>query len=260
MTALEEAVTGAFGRSGALARADAGHVERDVQLRMALGVAQAIEERSALVVEAGTGVGKTFAYLVPTLLSGARALVSTATKSLQDQLFLRDIPRLREALKLPVTVALLKGRASYLCLHRLDQGLIRHGLGQAPDLPVGSAVFINNLGATRAADAPAQKIRTLDRVKRGLKTHFIPFAGLFLDCSIMPVASQCAVPQDLRQSPWPMRAPPQRSVSPLGNTFSRPCRWAVRPKVPQADPSRTATFRAAHRPPRPCAPHWGPGR
>jgi ATP-dependent DNA helicase DinG len=118
---LAEAVTAAFGRGGALALADEGHVERDVQLRMALGVAQAIEERSALVVEAGTGVGKTFAYLVPTLLSGARALVSTATKSLQDQLFLRDIPRLREALKLPVTVALLKGRGSYLCLHRMNQ-------------------------------------------------------------------------------------------------------------------------------------------
>ena len=121
MSALSEAVTAAFGRGGALALADEGHVEREVQLRMALGVAQAIEERSALVVEAGTGVGKTFAYLVPTLLSGARALVSTATKSLQDQLFLRDIPRLRDALKLPVTVALLKGRGSYLCLHRMNQ-------------------------------------------------------------------------------------------------------------------------------------------
>jgi len=120
VSALSEAVTAAFGRGGALALADEGHVERDVQLRMALGVAQAIEERSALVVEAGTGVGKTFAYLVPTLLSGARALVSTATKSLQDQLFLRDIPRLREALQLPVTVALLKGRGSYLCLHRMN--------------------------------------------------------------------------------------------------------------------------------------------
>ena len=120
MSALSEAVTAAFGRGGALAQADEGHVEREVQLRMALGVAQAIEERSALVVEAGTGVGKTFAYLVPTLLSGARALVSTATKSLQDQLFLRDIPRLRDALQLPVTVALLKGRSSYLCLHRMN--------------------------------------------------------------------------------------------------------------------------------------------
>src|SRR5712671_3779155 len=121
MTPLEEAVSAALSRGGALAQADPNHVEREVQLRMALGVAQAIEERSALVAEAGTGVGKTFAYLVPTLLSGARALVSTATKSLQDQLFLRDIPRLREALQLPVSVALLKGRASYLCLHRLNQ-------------------------------------------------------------------------------------------------------------------------------------------
>ena len=121
MSPLEEAVSAAFARDGLLARADANHVEREVQLCMALGVAKAIDERSALVVEAGTGVGKTFAYLVPTLLSGARALVSTATKSLQDQLFLRDIPRLRQALKLPVTVALLKGRSSYLCLHRLNQ-------------------------------------------------------------------------------------------------------------------------------------------
>ena len=121
MSELSDAVTAAFARGGALARSDANHVEREVQLRMALGVAQAIEERSALVAEAGTGVGKTFAYLVPTLLSGARALVSTATKSLQDQLFLRDIPRLREALQLPVTVALLKGRSSYLCLHRMNQ-------------------------------------------------------------------------------------------------------------------------------------------
>ncbi len=118
-SALELAVDAAFASGGALARADANYVEREVQLRMALGVAQAIAARRALVVEAGTGVGKTFAYLVPTLLSGARALISTATKSLQDQLFLRDLPRLRKALQLPLTVALLKGRASYLCVHRL---------------------------------------------------------------------------------------------------------------------------------------------
>ena len=121
MTTLEEAVVATFARGGALDRADGNHVEREVQVRMALGVARAIEDKSSLVVEAGTGVGKTFAYLVPTLLSGARALVSTATKSLQDQLFLRDIPRLRDALRLPVTVALLKGRSSYLCLHRMNQ-------------------------------------------------------------------------------------------------------------------------------------------
>ena len=129
-SALQDAVAAAFERNGALALADEGHVEREVQVRMALAVALAIEDKSALVAEAGTGVGKTFAYLVPTLLSGARALISTATKSLQDQLFLRDLPRLREALKLPVSTALLKGRASYLCIHRMNQA--RQG-AQLPD-------------------------------------------------------------------------------------------------------------------------------
>ena len=93
-----------------------------MQDRLAAAVAGAVEARTALVAEAGTGVGKTFAYLVPLLLSGRRALVSTATKSLQDQLFLRDLPRLRDALGVPVTLALLKGRSSYLCLHRLRAG------------------------------------------------------------------------------------------------------------------------------------------
>jgi ATP-dependent DNA helicase DinG len=88
---------------------------------MARAVAVALETQGSLVVEAGTGVGKTFAYLVPLLLSGQRALVSTATKSLQDQLFLRDLPRLKAALGVPVRLALLKGRGSYLCLHRLEQ-------------------------------------------------------------------------------------------------------------------------------------------
>ena len=120
-TALAGAVARAFAAGGPLARADAGYVERDVQQRFAHAVAQALESRGALVAEAGTGVGKTFAYLVPLLLSGRRALVSTATKSLQDQLFLRDLPRLMQALAVPLQLALLKGRASYLCLHRLGQ-------------------------------------------------------------------------------------------------------------------------------------------
>jgi ATP-dependent DNA helicase DinG len=118
---LAAEVRRAFDDDGALARADENYRPREVQLQFALAVAQAIEERAALVAEAGTGVGKTFAYLVPTLLSGKRALISTATKSLQDQLFLRDLPRLRDALQVPVSLALLKGRASYLCLHRLEQ-------------------------------------------------------------------------------------------------------------------------------------------
>ena len=129
-SSLQEAVRHALSGEGALAAADSNHAERDVQRDMALAVASAIEERSALVVEAGTGVGKTFAYLVPALLSGARTLLSTATKTLQDQLFVRDLPRLRSALELPVSVALLKGRSSYLCLRRLAQA--RHD-AQLPD-------------------------------------------------------------------------------------------------------------------------------
>ena len=111
----------AFAADGPLARSDPGFSPREVQDLMALRVAQAIEARETLVAEAGTGVGKTFAYLVPLLLSGRRALVSTATKSLQDQLFLRDLPRLAAALRVPMRLALLKGRASYLCRHRLSQ-------------------------------------------------------------------------------------------------------------------------------------------
>ncbi len=127
---LQEQVAWAFAASGPLAQADASYMERDAQQVLAQAVAQAIEQREALVAEAGTGVGKTFGYLVPLLLSGRRALVSTATKSLQDQLFLRDLPRLREALRVPVTLALLKGRASYLCLHRLE--MARHS-AELPD-------------------------------------------------------------------------------------------------------------------------------
>lgn len=119
--ALRQAVAAAFAGDGPLGQAANGFEPREVQLLMADAVAQAVSDRSALVVEAGTGVGKTFGYLVPVLLAGRRALVSTATKNLQDQLFFRDLPRLKAALAMPVRLALLKGRASYLCLHRLAQ-------------------------------------------------------------------------------------------------------------------------------------------
>src|SRR5688572_28301526 len=88
---------------------------------MAQAVAAAIENNSVLVAEAGTGTGKTFAYLVPALLSGGKVIISTGTKNLQDQLFDRDLQVVREALKVPVTVALLKGRANYVCHHYLER-------------------------------------------------------------------------------------------------------------------------------------------
>ena len=117
---LAAAVAQAFAIDGPIARHEKGFVPRQAQDEMAARIAQALDAREALVVEAGTGVGKTFAYLVPLLLSGRRALVSTATKSLQDQLFLRDLPRLRDALGIPVRMALLKGSGSYLCRWRLQ--------------------------------------------------------------------------------------------------------------------------------------------
>ena len=117
---LVSEVKAAFAPGGVLSRAEKHFVSRSGQTDMALAVARAIEGAYPLVVEASTGVGKTFSYLVPALLSGERVLVSTATKALQDQLFGRDLPRLVEALGLPVRTALLKGRASYLCLHRME--------------------------------------------------------------------------------------------------------------------------------------------
>lgn len=127
---LEQAVIAAFDVGGPLSRHDTAYAPREPQLQMATAVARAIAARETLVVEAGTGVGKTFAYLVPALLSGGRALISTATKSLQDQLFLRDLPRLLETFKLPLRTALLKGRGSYLCLHRMQHA--RHS-AELPD-------------------------------------------------------------------------------------------------------------------------------
>ena len=122
---LIAAVRQVFAADGPLVRDVPGFVPRDGQTEMALAVARTVQGGGALVVEAGTGVGKTYAYLAPALLSGARVLVSTATKALQDQLYLRDIPRLAASLGVPLRLALLKGRSSYLCLQRLDEALGR---------------------------------------------------------------------------------------------------------------------------------------
>ncbi len=120
MMDLQASVRQLFAPDGQLSLLVKEFRPRPGQTDMALAVARTVETGGALVVEAGTGVGKTFSYLVPALLSGKRLLLSTATKTLQDQLFGRDLPLLVKALGLPVRSALLKGRSSYLCLHRLD--------------------------------------------------------------------------------------------------------------------------------------------
>jgi ATP-dependent DNA helicase DinG len=110
-----------FSAGGALARTVPSYVMRAQQQEMARAIAEAIATNSILVAEAGTGTGKTFAYLVPALLAGGKVIISTGTKTLQDQLFNRDIPTVRAALKAPVTVALLKGRANYVCHYHLER-------------------------------------------------------------------------------------------------------------------------------------------
>lgn len=112
-----------LGGDGPFAREVPGFAPRGQQQAMAVAVEQAIADRQALIAEAGTGTGKTFAYLVPALMSGRRIIVSTGTKALQDQLFHRDLPRVRSVLGARLKTALLKGRANYLCLHRLEQTL-----------------------------------------------------------------------------------------------------------------------------------------
>ncbi|MES2538027.1 MAG: ATP-dependent DNA helicase [Pseudomonadota bacterium] len=112
-----------FGVSGPLGQAIGGFHPRKSQTEMAKAIAQAISGQQTLIAEAGTGTGKTFAYLVPALLWGGKVIVSTGTKNLQDQLFLRDIPTVRKALKAPVSVALLKGRSNYVCHFHLERTL-----------------------------------------------------------------------------------------------------------------------------------------
>ena len=108
-----------FSAQGVLAQSIPGYRLRPQQIEMAEAILRAIRAQEKLVVEAGTGTGKTLAYLVPALLAGGKVVISTGTKTLQDQLFLRDIPAVRDALKLPVTVAMLKGRANYVCRYHL---------------------------------------------------------------------------------------------------------------------------------------------
>ena len=131
---FERRVAAVFEAQGRLSRELDFYQPRDGQIQMAGAVARTMEHGGVLVVEAGTGVGKTFAYLVPALLSGERVLVSTATKALQDQLFVRDIPFLKSLLAVPVNVALLKGRASYLCTHRMESARLEAAIVPDADL------------------------------------------------------------------------------------------------------------------------------
>jgi len=108
-----------LGEDGPFAQRIKNYSVRESQVAMAQAIEKTIAEKTTLIAESGTGTGKTFAYLIPALLSGKKTLVSTGTKHLQEQLFHRDIPTVLNALEINAKVSLLKGRSNYLCLHRM---------------------------------------------------------------------------------------------------------------------------------------------
>ncbi|HET7921522.1 MAG TPA: ATP-dependent DNA helicase, partial [Gammaproteobacteria bacterium] len=149
-----------LGADGLFAGKLPGFSVRSQQQQLAERIGATLADGSLLIAEAGTGTGKTFAYLVPALLSGARVLISTGTKTLQDQLYHRDLPAVRAALGMPVKAALLKGRANYLCRHRL--ALLTHsseGLFDSRD-------SVHNLDRVRqwAGETRSGEISELDAV------------------------------------------------------------------------------------------------
>jgi ATP-dependent DNA helicase DinG len=130
---LNERVVEVFSPDGPLARALPHFESRPGQVEMARTVADAFEQGGVVLAEAGTGTGKTLAYLVPAVLSGGRVLISTGTKNLQEQIYFKDIPALRDALGINFTATYMKGRANYLCLHRLEQLVDGQSLSMGPE-------------------------------------------------------------------------------------------------------------------------------
>ncbi len=141
-----------FAETGTLATAIPGYRPRASQHKMAEAVADAIARNDTVIVEAGTGTGKTFAYLVPAMLWGGKVIVSTGTKNLQDQLFLRDIPTVRHALNVPVSVSLLKGRANYLCHYHLERAQANGRLASKQD-----AAWLRDIGNFAKTTATGDK-------------------------------------------------------------------------------------------------------
>ncbi len=141
-----------FADTGTLAQGIPGYRPRAAQHKMAEAVAGAIERSDSVIVEAGTGTGKTFAYLVPAMLWGGKVILSTGTKNLQDQLFLRDIPTVRRALNVPISVSLLKGRANYLCHYHLERAQANGRLASKQD-----AAWLHEIGRSRRSHPRATK-------------------------------------------------------------------------------------------------------
>jgi ATP-dependent DNA helicase DinG len=166
--ALGAAVDAAFAPGGPLALALPGFEARNGQLEMADAVSTVFAEGGVLLAEAGTGTGKTLAYLIPAILSRQRVLVSTGTKNLQEQIFFKDLPVLRESLGVPFTATYMKGRGNYLCLHRFDaykEGGAAQSLGFTRD----ESIYV------RLIDAWCQETETGDRAELEDLPEDLPF-------------------------------------------------------------------------------------
>lgn len=146
-----------FAADGPLARAISGYRLRGQQVEFARRVFDTIEANGLLIAEAGTGTGKTFAYLAPALLAGGKVIISTGTKTLQDQLFNRDLPTVRDALGVPATVALLKGRSNYVCPYHLERALAGGRLNSRADV-----IHLNAIARFAKATATGDKAECRD--------------------------------------------------------------------------------------------------
>ena len=193
---LPSAVADVFSASGPLARGVADFEPRAGQVEMAGAVARAFDEGGVLLAEAGTGTGKTLAYLVPAILSRKRVLVSTGTKNLQEQIFFKDIPALRQALDVPFTAAYMKGRANYLCLHRLEQ--LNESAG-----PAAHGVFLPMVRVWAAHTA------TGDRAELEDLPEDLPFWN-----EVSATAETCAAGLRRPRSASPRARPARRTSSP----------------------------------------------
>lgn len=205
----------ALAADGPLADILDDYAPRDEQLRMAHAVAEAIDSDESLVVEAGTGTGKTLAYLIPALLSGQRVVISTGTRTLQDQLYHRDLPLARAALERPVRTALLKGRGNYLCLYRMERTL-EEGRLESAAMADGLQQLRAWAGRTRSGDlaeAPAGSAegRLQPRVTSTADNCLGQNCPLYADCFLMQArreaqeADVVVVNHHLLMADWALR-------------------------------------------------------